>query len=229
MPLQQLGPSIRRPVTERSSSVAQKKVNKQFLLNTVAGVKSHNRREEEEDCWRQHRLQEEQQQQQYRPRARPDGSTDLRTLINQKRRQENRKMENSVRPDNRMGSSGASSTNSAAGSSREFWAEAKLRAMTANGGSGSSGSSTAEVLPRTEQVERYIDSKKSERPLDCPVDGEKRAKKISKKRVRDQDVAGEVDDRCDHARKKVRDNSHKRDASTSTRKKKRKKSKKKKR
>ncbi|CAM9164783.1 unnamed protein product [Choristocarpus tenellus] len=34
-------------------------VNKTFLLNTMMGLKSHNRREEEEDCWRQHRVQEE--------------------------------------------------------------------------------------------------------------------------------------------------------------------------
>ncbi|CAN0544872.1 unnamed protein product, partial [Ectocarpus sp. 12 AP-2014] len=26
-------------------------VNKNFLLNTVHGLKSHNKREEEEDCW----------------------------------------------------------------------------------------------------------------------------------------------------------------------------------
>lgn len=31
-------------------------VNKKFLLNTVHGLKSHNKREEEEDCWRQHDL-----------------------------------------------------------------------------------------------------------------------------------------------------------------------------
>lgn len=31
-------------------------VNKKFLLNTVHGLKSHNKREEEEDCWRQHNL-----------------------------------------------------------------------------------------------------------------------------------------------------------------------------
>lgn len=33
-------------------------INKQFLHNTVAGLKSHNRREEEEDCWRRHRLEQ---------------------------------------------------------------------------------------------------------------------------------------------------------------------------
>ncbi|CAM9426841.1 unnamed protein product [Ectocarpus sp. 6 AP-2014] len=33
-------------------------VNKNFLLNTVHGLKSHNKREEEEDCWRQHGLEQ---------------------------------------------------------------------------------------------------------------------------------------------------------------------------
>lgn len=33
-------------------------VNKNFLLNTVRGLKSHNKREEEEDCWRQHDLEQ---------------------------------------------------------------------------------------------------------------------------------------------------------------------------
>lgn len=42
-------------------------VNKKFLLNTVQSLKSHNRREEEEDCWRQHRFQSEQGQQEARP------------------------------------------------------------------------------------------------------------------------------------------------------------------
>lgn len=223
MPLQQFGSSIRRPVTERSSSVSQRKVNKKFLSNTVAGVKSHNRREEEEDCWRQHRLQEEQQQQQHRPRTRPERSSDLRNLIDQKRRQEHRKIKTSAHPDSRMGCSGSGSTNSTAENSREFWAEVKLRAMTA---SGSSGSSTPEVSPRTEEVERRSDATKGEQSLNCLIGGEKKAEKASRKRVRDQDLAGEVDDRCKHSREKLRDTSHKRETDT---RKKRRKSKKKKR
>lgn len=33
-------------------------INRQFLLSTVYGLESHNRREEENDCWRQHRLEQ---------------------------------------------------------------------------------------------------------------------------------------------------------------------------
>lgn len=48
---------MKRSVVANGSS--RTRINKQFILNTIDGLKSHNRREEEEDCWRQHRLEQD--------------------------------------------------------------------------------------------------------------------------------------------------------------------------
>ncbi|CAN0114319.1 unnamed protein product [Ectocarpus sp. 12 AP-2014] len=82
-------------------------VNKNFLLNTVHGLKSHNKREEEEDCWRQHDLEQ-------RARERL-----LAHDANRNRRQ--------VPADG--GDTSASHVSDV--DARRFWAERKERAMTA--------------------------------------------------------------------------------------------------
>lgn len=82
-------------------------VNRQFLLNTVHGLNSHNRREEEEDCWRQHRLERES-----RCPGLPKGGSQSR----------------------HGGSADKESTSAAHPSTvdaRRYWAEEKQRAMTA--------------------------------------------------------------------------------------------------
>lgn len=82
-------------------------VNKKFLLNTVHGLKSHNKREEEEDCWRQHDLD---------------------------RKAHGRRLSHDASRARRESSTGA--VNRAASpvpevDARQFWAEQKRKAMTA--------------------------------------------------------------------------------------------------
>lgn len=89
-------------------------VNKKFLINTVRGLKSHNKREEEEDCWRQHDLDQKAQQRQQRPslshntcRARRPEISIIDTAATK------------------------ASTDASEVDTREFWAEQKQRVMTA--------------------------------------------------------------------------------------------------
>lgn len=83
-------------------------VNKVFLLNTVHGLKSHNKREEEEDCWRQHALDRKAQGR--------DGPSN--TSYPPRRRE----------PTEAVGESAAGASEADA---RRFWAEQKERAMKA--------------------------------------------------------------------------------------------------
>lgn len=80
-------------------------VNRQFLLSTVHGLKSHNRREEEKDCWRQHRLEQ---------------SLDIRLSNATGERQQ----KNSSTKATALQAHGSTT------SDRRFWEEQKLRAMT---------------------------------------------------------------------------------------------------
>lgn len=83
-------------------------VNKKFLLNTVHGLKSHNKREEEEDCWRQHDLDLKAQ-----ARSR---SHDAACRARRERPTEEVHRAASPVPD---------------ADTRQFWAERKRKAMTA--------------------------------------------------------------------------------------------------
>lgn len=100
---------MQRPGSTRASSRAV--VNTNFLLNTVHGIGSHNRREEVEDCWRQRRLE----QQDDKPRTRLSNVTGdrQRELPYQKEALEE----------------AAASVDG----TRTFWAEQKQRAMAATG------------------------------------------------------------------------------------------------
>lgn len=93
-------------------------VNKKFLLNTVHGLKSHNKREEEEDCWRQHNLdQKAREGRRSRShdagfRARSESSTD---------------------------SVHRAASPALEADTRQFWAEQKRKAVTAAQATASSG------------------------------------------------------------------------------------------
>lgn len=195
MSVHQVGSTMQRSAGERPTSGV-KRVNKNFLLNTVAGLKSHNRREEEEDCWRQHRLQEQQH-----PQRGETERSDLRSLINEGRRRR------------------SSAASSASTNSREFWAEMKLRTMVTNSDSG--GSTTEAFLPPA-NVKSSIDSSSSGLDVSVPrnlKEGEKPVslaggkEKTKHKRARESDESGDEDDghgRCKHARKRAREHAHKR-------------------
>lgn len=92
------------PRVTGSGAISRAGVNRQFLLSTVYGLESHNRREEENDCWRQHRL--EQSLDNGLPNA--TGERQQKTTTTAPRAH-------------------ASTT-----SARIFWAEQKRRAMTIN-------------------------------------------------------------------------------------------------
>lgn len=93
-------------------------VNKNFLLNTVHGLKSHNKREEEEDCWRQHNLDQKAKEgrrgrsHDAACRARRESSTD--------------EAQRAVSPVSEI-------------DTRQFWAEEKRKAMTAAQAASSAG------------------------------------------------------------------------------------------
>lgn len=84
-------------------------VNTKFLINTVHGIGSHNRREEVEDCWRQRRLEQRDDKQ----RTRLSSATGDRRgeLLYQK--------------------AAVEKAAASVGGTRTFWAEQKKRVMTA--------------------------------------------------------------------------------------------------
>lgn len=82
-------------------------VNKNFLLNTVHGLKSHNKREEEEDCWRQHSLEQKARERQLAHDTNRNRGKDLAE------------------------EAGTSASHASDVDARRFWAEQKERAMTA--------------------------------------------------------------------------------------------------
>lgn len=181
----QVGANMRTSVGKRPNSGV-KKVNKFFLFNTVVGLKSHNRREEEEDCWRQHRLQEQQHQQ-----RRETEGLDLRNLINQRR-------------SGRRGAVGSASVNS-----REFWAEMKLRARASNSDS-AGGTTQARRLSSHDKSCNDVDvgAARNIAKGDKPVSQVGGNKKTRHKRARETRDSGDEDnghDRCKHMRKQARD------------------------
>lgn len=87
-------------------------VNKKFLLNTVHGLKSHNKREEEEDCWRQHNLDQNKAN-------KANGRSRSREACRRERR------------DNSTDAVHEAASPISEVDTRQFWAEQKRKAMTA--------------------------------------------------------------------------------------------------
>ncbi|CAM9507456.1 unnamed protein product, partial [Scytosiphon promiscuus] len=137
-------------------------VNKVFLLNTVHGLKSHNKREEEEDCWRQHALDHRAQ-----GRGRPSNTSPPR------------RREPTESGDRRV-------TDTSEADARRFWAEQKERAMAAT--TPSVDTAPAGVVSVTESSDRRK-SRKRERLDESPSgssssdgDGERKKRKEGAKK-----------------------------------------------
>lgn len=118
--------SLRRSGSDLGLGKHVRRVNKKFLLNTVVGLKSHNRREEEEDCWRQYRLQEEFEQKQ-QPAVHGSGSgASVRDVVGDERRRRDRRLE-ACAPRHCRSPTNLTCDEGTTSSSREFWAESKIR------------------------------------------------------------------------------------------------------
>ncbi|CBJ31508.1 expressed unknown protein [Ectocarpus siliculosus] len=157
-------------------------VNKNFLLNTVHGLKSHNKREEEEDCWRQHGLEQ---------RARE------RLLAHDA----NRNRRNVPADGGDTSASHASDVDA-----RRFWAERKERTMTATtpaidpsaaaaatGGSSPSVDRKRQREDSEEGTGRANGNRGDRRKKDDKKKGNKKKKKKRKRESRDR--AGSDDER----------------------------------
>eukprot|EP00904_Undaria_pinnatifida_P004900 jgi/Undpi1/153/HiC_scaffold_1.g00150.m1 len=144
-------------------------VNTNFLLNTVNGIGSHNRREEVEDCWRQRRLEQQDHKQGNEgnaTRKRQREVTYQKTLIEQ--------------------------AVASVDDTRTFWAEQKQRAMagTAAGASSAMAGAISTVQTGTMMERRQKKTKLGEGE-GCDSDSRNRGAKLrrtekKKRKKRDQ-------------------------------------------
>lgn len=149
-----------------ANGIIRTRINKKFILNTVDGMKSYNRREEEEDCWRQHRLEEE--------------AHHRVTLPTNRRRENNLNREVPKR-----------TPTIHIDDERKFWADKKARAMTSLE---SAGSHTAPDEHSAVEVESEIPS--DTRDEHRKSKKRKRERRIEEAKMRcDNDGKGSSDER----------------------------------
>lgn len=148
------------------------RINKKFILNTIDGLKSHNRREEEEDCWRQHRLEQE---------AQHRLEQEAPTRPTNRRRQHNLDQEVPNRP-----------LVIHVDDERKFWAEKKARAMTSLESAGSHTAPSEHSAVEAESEIRSNEHRKGKK--------RKRERRIEEAKLRYEDKEGgrPRDDSVDH-------------------------------
>ncbi|CAM9174053.1 unnamed protein product [Hapterophycus canaliculatus] len=146
-------------------------VNKIFLLNTVHGLKSHNKREEEEDCWRQHALGHKADRWDRPSNTAAPGRGEPKEEINE--------------------TAGGISEADA----RKFWAEQKERAMKATtppidttpaAGGGSSPVAESSDRLKSRKRERLDESPGGSSDLDADRKSKKRARKKKKRKKKEK-------------------------------------------